>query len=207
MTLIDDEVGRILSTLEELGVAGDTAVIYTTDHGGMVGSHGLADKGPHLYEEELRIPLIVNIPVVTKGARSNAYVYNMDLMPTILEMAGAGVPEPLDALSLMPILRGEKESVRDRAAFVEFHGHQCPYSQRVVQTDEAKYIYNVPEFDELYDLKNDPAEMNNVVGDPEYRPLLARMREMLWDYIKANNDPINRFYRLARLKEKTGSGY
>ena len=124
VSLIDEGVGRLLAALDKLGITDDTAVIYTTDHGGMVGSHSLADKGPHLYEEELRIPLVVKIPGMTNGARSDAYVYNMDLMPTILEIAGADVPNGLDALSLMPIVRGEKENVRDRVAFVEFHGHQ-----------------------------------------------------------------------------------
>jgi len=198
VTLIDHQVGRLLETLEEFGIADDTAVFYTSDHGGMVGAHGLCDKGPHLYDEQCRIPLIARVPGAPGGRRSDAVVYNMDLMPTVLGLAGAEVPRDLDAAGLLPVIRGEHDSVRPPVAFVEFHGHQCPYTQRLVQTAEFKYVFNAPESDELYDLKKDPGELANRVRDPEYAATLREMRSLLREQIEATGDPIRRFYEATR---------
>jgi arylsulfatase A-like enzyme len=200
VSLIDDQVARLMSTLEELGVAGDTAVFLTTDHGGMVGAHGLADKGPYLYDEICRIPLLACVPGMRSGARSDAVAYNMDLMPTILELAGAPVPAGLDAASLVPILTGRAGSVRDPVAYVEFHGHQAPYSQRMVRTPEAKYIFNAPAEDELYILTDDPHELVNRVADPACRDVLGRMRAVLGGELVKMEDPILRFYKATRLR-------
>lgn len=200
VSLIDFEVGRMLEALDELGITGDTAVFYTSDHGGMVGSHGLCDKGPHLYDEEIRIPLIARLPGAPKGRRSAAFCYNMDLTPTILDMAGAEIPQDLDSESLLPVIRGEKERVREPVAYVEFHGHQGPYSQRMVRTENAKHIFNAPEFDELYDLRNDPHELVNLIDDPARSNLLAEMRRLLLRCIRETNDPILRFFETTRLQ-------
>ncbi len=92
VSLIDEQVGRMLACLDEVGAADDTAVIFSTDHGGMVGSHGLMEKGPFLYDAVCRIPLIVRLPNGRgAGTRDNHIVYNMDLMPTFLELAGTDV--------------------------------------------------------------------------------------------------------------------
>jgi arylsulfatase A-like enzyme len=197
-TLIDDEVARLLDALEALGLADDTAVFYTSDHGGMVGAHGLCDKGPHMYDEEIRIPLVARLPGVTSGGRSDAIVYNMDLMPTILDIAGADTPGDLDAKSLMPVLRGEADEVREPVAYVEFHGHQGPYSQRLVRTNDVKYVFNAPDRDELYDLNADPGEMRNLIGDPGRASVLEEMRRMLLKHIIETGDPIRRFFECSR---------
>ncbi len=199
-TLIDDQAGRLLRALEEADVAEDTAVIYTSDHGGMVGAHGLSDKGPHMYDEECRIPLVARVPGVTSAGRSDAFVYNMDLMPTVLDLAGCGVPDGLDAASLMPILRGEREAVHGDAVFMEFHGHQGPYTQRLARTRNGKYVFNAPEFDELYDLADDPGEMRNLVDDASRADLLREMRELLARHIRDTGDPIWRFFYETRMK-------
>jgi arylsulfatase A-like enzyme len=199
VTLIDDQVGRLLAALEELGVGDDTAVFYTSDHGGMVGAHGLCDKGPYLYDEEVRIPLIARVPGTGAGVRSDAVVYNMDLMPTILDIAGADIPGDLDAASLMPLLRGERNVVREPVAYVEFHGHQGPYSQRLVRTDSVKYVFNAPDTDELYDLREDPGEMRNLIGDPSCASVLGEMRHVLLRHIIDTGDPIRRFFERSRI--------
>jgi len=199
VTLIDAQVGRLIETLEAVGLADQTAVCYTSDHGGMVGAHGLCDKGPHLYDEQCRIPLIGRIPGQPAGRRSDAVVYNMDLMPTTLELAGAPIPAGLDALSLLPIIRAEREAVRPPVAYLEFHGHQCPYPQRMVQTDRLKYIFNAADRDELYDLEKDPGELTNAIEAPACADRLAQMRSLLHDHLKATGDPILRFYEGTRL--------
>ncbi len=198
VSLIDDQVGRLLAVLEELGLTDDAAVFYTTDHGGMVGAHGLCDKGPYLYDEEIRIPLIARVPGAVRGIRSDAVVYNMDLMPTVLELAGADVPGDLDASSLIPVIRGEKTAVREPVAYVEFHGHQGPYSQRLVRTDDVKYVFNAADTDELYDLEADPGEMRNLIDDTGYASTLEEMRRTLLRYIIDTDDPIRRFFENSR---------
>jgi arylsulfatase A-like enzyme len=198
VTLIDDQVGRLLGALDELGLADDTAVFYTSDHGGMVGAHGLCDKGPHLYDEEIRIPLVARVPGAAEGTRSNAVAYNMDLMPTILDIAGADVPDDLDALSLMPVVRGEVDKVREPVAYVEFHGHQGPYSQRLIYADDVKYVFNAPDGDELYDLAADPGELKNLIDDPDYAAVLTQMKRRLLDFIIGTDDPIRRFFEHSR---------
>ena len=198
-TLIDDQVGRILDTIAEVGLADDTAVIYTADHGGMVGGHRLADKGPFLYDEICRIPFVARIPGVTSaGARDANWIYNYDIMPTALELGGAGVPEGLDARSILPVLAGDE--TRQSVAYVEFHGHQVPYCQRSIRTETHKYIFNAPEMDELYDLAADPHEMTNVAADPAVGTVLGDLRARLYDFLRSTGDPIRAFYEDTRMK-------
>ena len=203
ITLIDDQVARLTAALKEAGIADDTAVFFTADHGGMVGVHGLEDKGPYLYDEICRIPLIGHIPGMTGGNRTNALVYNMDLMPTILEIAGCEIPDDLDAVSLTPILTGKRESVRDEnePVYIEFHGHQAPYEQRMVRTRTAKYIFNAPDKDELYDLRNDPYELHNIADNPAHAKLLNHMRLTMRGQLIKTHDPLLAFFEGSRLSE------
>ncbi len=203
-TLIDDQVARLLAALNDEGLADETAVFYTSDHGGMVGAHGLADKGPYPYDEICRVPLIARLPGAPGGRRTDALAYNMDLMPTILELAGCRAPERLDAVSLVPLLRGEREKVReDETVLVEFHGHQAPYSQRMVRTRSTKYVFNAPDSDELYDLAADPGELVNLAADPDRGELLARMRSLMRELLAAAGDPILRYFDGHRMTGAT----
>jgi arylsulfatase A-like enzyme len=202
-SLIDDQVGRLLAALEDTGQAERTAVFYTSDHGGMVGGHGLADKGPYLYDEVCRIPLIARVPGCAGGRRTDALAYNMDLMPTILELAGCDIPGDLDAVSLVPVLTGQRDRVRsDDTVYIEFHGHQQPYAQRLVRTRGAKYVFNGAEIDELYDLEHDPHELHNRASDPAYRELLAEMQAHMQRWLKALGDPILKFFEGERLSSR-----
>jgi len=199
-TLIDDQVGRILAAIAELGLDEDTAVIYTADHGGMVGAHRLADKGPFLYDEICRIPFVARIPGITNPDTRNAnWIYNYDIMPTALELGGAAVPDGLDAESILPILRGDES--RTKVAHVEFHGHQAPYCQRMIRTETHKYVFNAPETDELYDLANDPHEMRNLVADSASSAILAELRSHMYLYLSRTGDPIRVFFEATRMKQ------
>lgn len=201
VSLIDEQVGRMLAYLDELGVADDTAIIFSTDHGGMVGSHGLMDKGPFLYDPVCRIPLIVRLPDGrAAGTRDDHIVYNMDLMPTFLELAGAAVPDRLDAASLLPLWTGRPDEFADRpAAFSEYHGHQVPAFGRMVRTGDFKYVFNACGLDELYDLQADPFERRNLIDDSTCRHRLAELRGMLADYLRDQGDPVLRFYLGTRF--------
>lgn len=205
--LIDDQVARLRAALSELGLAEDTAFFFTADHGGMVGAHGLEDKGPYLYDDVCRIPLIGCVPGHQGGRRSNGLTYNMDLMPTVLDLAGVDIPADLDAVSLGPILKGEPGFARDEdePVYVEFHGHQAPYEQRMIRTRTAKYVFNSPDGDELYDLLNDPSEMHNLANDPARADCLTEMRRIMRGQFIKTRDPLLTFFEGSRMPEGGGS--
>jgi arylsulfatase A-like enzyme len=199
ISLIDSEVGRILKLVEDLGIEEDTAVFLTSDHGGMVGSHGLCDKGPYLYDDICRIPLIAAVPGCDPGRRSDAVAYNMDLCPTFLDLAGCNVPNGMDACSLMPILNATDDRIRDDIAYLEFYGHQVPVTQKVVRGSRFKYIFNSFDKDEYYDLENDPDELVNLIGSPSCAAQVGDAREIMLDRLEALSDPILRYYRGTRM--------
>jgi arylsulfatase A-like enzyme len=190
-SFIDDEIGRLLNALKEMGREDDTAVLFSTDHGDMTGSHGgIMDKGAFMYEETYHIPLIARIPGVT-AARTvcKEFVSNMDLATTVLDIAGLPVPANHDGRSLVPLFRNPKDEWRDDL-MSEFHGHRFLYSQRMVRWDNYKFIFNVPDRDELYDLARDPHELTNLIDDPAYDGIAEEGRRRLLKWIQDSNDPI-----------------
>jgi len=199
-TLIDDAIGRVVDFLEDAGLMDQTAVFFTSDHGGMLGAHGLFDKGPYLYDEICRVPLIVRLPGAAAGRRVRGIVYNMDLMPTILAAAGLAIPPDLDAVSLMPALLGDDSWRGREGVYMEFHGHQCPYSVRVLRKDGWKYIFNAPATDELYDLTADAGELRNLLDDPGAQAVLRSLREHMLAQLRALKDPIERYFFNTRLR-------
>jgi arylsulfatase A-like enzyme len=200
-TLIDDQIGRILKVIKELGLYEDTAIFFTSDHGGMVGGHRLCDKGPFLYDELLRIPFVARIPGLAEGGTRNGnWIYNFDLMPTFIDIAGGRTDNQVDASSIVPVLKGVE--TRESVMYAEFYGHQVPTSQRVIRTERFKYIFNGSHSDELYDLERDPWEMMNLLDDPEYKVVLQELREQLLQYVRENGDLIERYYIRTRLRRK-----
>jgi len=198
-TMLDHQIGRLLAALKALGLYEQTAIFFTSDHGGMLGAHRLCDKGPFLYDEVLRVPFIARVPGVTRlGGREAGWIYNYDLMPTFLELAGMTAPAELDARSILPVLRGEQQ--REELMFGEFHGHHVPVSLRVVRTGDWKYIFNGADVDELYDLKHDPSEMVNRASDPQCLATLREMRERLRKRMEEVNDPVLRYFEKARVR-------
>lgn len=200
VAMIDEAIGEMLYMLDSEGLAANTAVFYTADHGGMLGAHGMEDKGPFLYDEIVRIPMAARIPGAPGGRRSDALVYNMDIMPTVLELAGCEVPAGLDAVSLIPLLVGQGARVReDEAVWAEFHGHQAPYTQRMLRTRTTKYVFNPADIDELYDLESDPGELHNLVAEPNQTGLLREMRGRMLDRFKKIDDPLLKFFQAERM--------
>jgi len=190
-TLVDDEVGRLLGALKEMGREQDTAVFFSTDHGDMTGGHGgLWDKGPFMYEDTYHIPLIARVPGVTSpGTSCNRLVSNMDLATTALQVAGLPIPSDHDGRDLVPLFRDPEADWRDDL-MTEFHGHRFWYSQRMVRWDHYKFIFNAPDQDELYDLADDSHEMTNLIGDPAYAAIAQEGRERLLKWIQDSDDPI-----------------
>jgi len=187
-SLIDEQIGRILHELEALGLADDTAVCFAADHGGFVGNHRLADKGPMMYDDTYRINMIVRWPGITPaGATSDALVTFMDLMPTFLDIADVPVPENLDAKSLAPLLRDPNAEWPD-VAFAEFHGHHFPYPQRMIRSHQYKLVVNPPDINELYDLEQDPYELNNVYDHPAYADIQHHLMVRLYEHLVQAGD-------------------
>lgn len=195
MSLIDDQIGRILDALDEFGLSNKTAVVHTSDHGDLTGSHRLFNKGPMMYEETYRIPLVVRWPgVVDAGSRSDSFVRLHDLMPTFLEWAGIEPPEDIHARSIQPLLRGETPDDWPESTYGQYHGDEFGlYSQRMVRTDRYKFVYNGPDRNELYDLTADPHELRNLIDHPEYADVQTELEGRLADWMDAVDDSLRRW--------------
>ena len=165
--LIDDQVARIIEAVERRGMGEDTVVVFASDHGEMLGDHGLYTKSVP-YEAALRVPLIAAGPGIPPGRTSDALVELIDVNPTLCALAGLPAQEGLDARDFGPVLAGERTMHREEAAGAlrEF---------RLVRTAEYKLVAHHTGEVELYDLKNDPDERGNVAGDrPETVAALQR---------------------------------
>jgi len=193
ISLIDEEAGRILAALEAAGELDRTLVVYTSDHGSMLGSYRMWDKGYGMYDATWRVPMIVSSPSLS-GRTSDAFVSLLDLAPTFLAAAGCERREGSDGVSLLPLLTGKCDAVREDHILCEGYGHQIPFWQRMVRTRTAKYIYNPTDRDEFYDLAVDPHETRNVidsVGPAE----LKRLRALLREQIHRTGDPVRGWSR------------
>lgn len=194
---LDDAIGRVLETLEQLGMGDDTLVIFTADHGDMCGSHGMMDKHYIMYDDVVRVPLIVRLPSSGDGAgvrRCDRFVYNfLDLTPTILELLNLQVHDPgdLQGRSLVPLLAGEEPDDWRDAVVSTYNGQQFGlYTQRMIRTADWKYIWNLTDVDELYDMIGDPGELKNLSGSTEHTELLAMLRRRLHEQLTADGDTI-----------------
>jgi arylsulfatase A-like enzyme len=190
VTLIDDQIGRILDALDDAGLADSTVVVHTSDHGDFVGGHRQFNKGPLMYDDTYRVPLVVRGPDVPAGASRDEFVSLVDLMPTFLDLAGVDVPDHVDGRSVLPLLGGDADDWRT-SVFAEYHGDEFGlYSQRMVRTAAYKFVFNGPDVNELYDLTADPHELSNVVDHPGYRSERRRLVRLLLQWMERTDDPL-----------------
>lgn len=191
IALLDTQVGRLLDRLDHLGLAQNTLVVYTTDHGDMCGGHGMMDKHYVMYDDVMRVPLIVRWPdVIATGQASDAMViHELDLARTLLGAAGAGVPATFIGLDLLDLLSG-RASRPD--VFAQYQGtHQGLYSQRMLRDRQFKYVYNPVAIDELYDLAVDPGELTNLINEAGHADRLAAMRQRMAQWMVEIGDPLS----------------
>lgn len=167
--LIDDQIGMILKTLEKRNMLENTYIIFSSDHGEMLGDHGIYEKSI-AYEPSLHIPLIVAGPGICGGSLSNAMIELIDINPTICELAGLPEQADIDARSFAPVLYGQKTEHRSDivASLIKF---SC------IRTERYKYIKNTNDIDELYDLDNDPDELINIAG--EYPDICKKLKSRM----------------------------
>jgi arylsulfatase A-like enzyme len=193
---LDHEIGRVLDTVAERGWAGNTIVIYSSDQGLAVGGrHGLMGK-QNLYEH-VKPPLIFAGPGIPHG-ESNALVYLYDLFPTICEMAGAETPMVAEGKSLLPVIAGRQARVRE---WLFGAYRDC---QRMVRDERWKLIeYNANGVrnTQLFDLQNDPDELNNLAADTNYVEQLAKLRALLLEGQKQFGDPCMSFMKAKQEQQ------
>ena len=188
VTLIDEQVARILQAVRDLGLWDSTAVIFSADHGEFTGAHRLHDKGPAMYDDIYRIPLIVRAPGIAGGRAEGRFATWTDLTPTILDLAGIPAPAQFDGCSLLPLLGGEPVSGWRQEITAEFHGHHFPYPQRMIRTARYKLVVNPADVNELYDLQADPHELLNVYDHHELAGVRRDLLSRLYALLRARGD-------------------
>ena len=214
---MDDNIGRLLDYLDESGLAKNTIVIYSSDQGFFLGDHGYFDKR-YMYEESMRMPLIVRWPGVTKaGAQNTDLVQNIDHAQTFLDLAGAQQPDDMQGRSIVPLLKGQTPTDWRKSLYYHYYqypGEHSVYRHYGVRTARHKLIsyYDVDEW-ELYDLEKDPREMKNVYSDPAYAKvrdeLKAELKRLQAEAKETDPDVSNEILRAAqkqlRARAKRGT--
>ncbi len=191
INVVDDAIGAILSSLEKKGILENTIVIYSSDHGEMMYDHSLLGKSV-FFDGSVKVPCIIRYPeAFQQGLRSDALANTIDLVPTLLECAGADAMSCMHGTSMLPVLTGEKNSYQN-AVFSELGGvigtnkstQLDGLSWKMVREAEWKYVYNpVWEKQILFNVEEDPDESNNLSGDPVYSAIESRLRTRILDWI------------------------
>jgi choline-sulfatase len=177
----DDAMGTVLNALRELGLEENTLVVYTSDHGEMLGDHGLWNKF-QFYEGSCGVPLIVRAPgAAERGWKCPRPVSLVDLLPTLGELCGVSVPQ-LDGYSLAPQLRSPQEK-RPGPVFAEYD-LRTPAAKYMIRRDDLKYTFRANDLVELYDLSKDPDEMNNLALDPAHAHTAEALKSDLFAWYR-----------------------
>ena len=203
ISLLDYEVGRVLSALEDSGRAGSTVVVFTADHGDLCGSHGMMDKHFVMYDDIVKVPLIIAMPTKSaagQGRKESCFVsHAIDLASTLCDAAGVGIPESYMGKSLVPAMRGTGTTGREFIVSA-YHGGQFGlFSQRMIRDHRFKYVWNPTDVDELYDLGEDPWELDNRIDHPQEQIELARLRKCLVEWMRETADPLLNPWTMAQL--------
>jgi len=179
---MDQQIGRVLAKLDELGLAENTLLVYAGDNGYLWGEHRLIDKR-WSYEESIRVPFVVRYPKQIKnpGRRSAEMVLNLDLAPTILDVAGLPIPEHMQGKSIMPVLANQPVQLREAWLYKYFEDYPYPVpDQTAIRTQRYKLIdYKRGKKDELFDLQLDPKEQINIIDAPALQSVRLRLEQKM----------------------------
>ena len=212
---MDRSVGRIRESLKKHGFDENTVIIFTSDNGHFLHEYGLYGKWL-MYEQSLRVPLVVYDPRLPQSARGQVrdeFILNIDFAPTMLAMAGADVPDPMQGSDLTPLLRGETPDWRKDFLYEHTYseaGDRTIPKSLGVRTERWKYvrfISETPPVEQLFDLEKDPDELNNLVSSPEHRPVLDQLRARC-DVLRSewkDNVPDYQEYQDEYLVRQTGT--
>jgi arylsulfatase A-like enzyme len=199
ITLADEHVGRLAAAFQKRGTWDNTLVLFTADHGEMMGAQGQLTKG-RFYEESARVPLMIRWPGKVKPGRTKALTQMFDVYPTIVDAIGGKLSPYRQAVSLMPVARGEKKSVRNLA--ISEIGTQSPLN--IMATDERYKWWMEKDKEFLFDLQEDPYEMKNLVADPEHFKGLSQMRARMLTHLRNTQTNMAEGYKpmVDRLRER-----
>ena len=217
---VDRNLGRLMEMLKQLGLDSNTVVLFTSDHGYMIGHHGLHSKGnaywvaddvrnirrtygwypmiPNMYEESIRVPLLIRWPgQIRPGTRIDEPVSNVDIFPTVLKLLGIPAPSRVqqEGRDFSPLLRGEKIPWREEI-FGQYDVHNSGLAfMRMIRTDRWKLVrYHMSNYlDRLYDLKHDPGEMRNLYRDPGHQEVRQDLTGRLQSWQRSIDDPVLRW--------------
>jgi uncharacterized sulfatase len=193
-SFVDSEIGRVIDAVHALAPE-NTVIIFTSDHGDMLGAHGLTGKGPAMYEGITHIPLIIEQPdSIGSGTINPKLVSHIDLLPTMLELAGLDVPPIMEGQSIVPLLRGKEAP--EKEVVIEFNRYEIEQDSwggfqpvRCIVSGRYKLAINLLHSDELYDLETDPAEVTNLIDDPGYANIRDKLHDRLLDWTYEKRDP------------------
>ncbi len=190
---IDAQVGRLLDALEDIGIADNTIIVLWGDHGFHLGDHGLWHKHSN-FEQATRSPLVISAPGIDKQVVTSAPTEFIDVFPTLCELAGLKAPVDLDGVSLTPLMKGQKQTVKPIAVSQYPRGDLMGYSIRTERYRYTEWINNWRTSDpydpelvhgrELYDYLKDPMETSNVAADPHYSETLSELQNLMQDFFE-----------------------
>ena len=190
ITHVDDRIGKVLNTLEETGELANTILVFAGDNGLALGRHGLMGK-QNLYEHSVGVPLILAGPGIPKGEQREAMSCLIDVFPTLCDLIGVDIPETVEGMSLLPVLRDPEARVRDTMLFAYKGIH------RGVRDEKWKlieYVVDGTRHTQLYDLENDPSELDNLVAEPACREHLVRLRREIVQWRDDLDDRSSEFW-------------
>jgi len=182
VSLMDKYIGVVLDKLDEVGLADNTLVLFSTDHGHLFGQHGLVAKGAFHYEDLIKVPFIVRWPgKVAAGQQSDALQSLVDLSPSFLSMLGIDIPREWTGLDQTPVWFGERERLRDHVVVENRHEPDTIHVKTYVDQRYKLTVYYRHDYGELFDLQEDPGEVNNLWDDPGHQDLKHELiRQLLF---------------------------
>ena len=194
-SFVDSEIGRVIDATHASAASDDTYLIYTSDHGDMMGAHGIVGKGPVGYEEITHIPLLVEQPGgASAGTVNETLVSHVDLLPTMLDLAGLETPPILEGESMAAQLAGIEND--EKGVVIEFNRYEIEHDSwggyqplRCIVSGHHKLVINLLHEDELYDLARDPGEVRNLIDDPDYAATRDWLHDRLLDWMNDKRDP------------------
>jgi len=195
-TYLDELFGRLLDALEKTAQAENTLVLYCSDHGDYCGEHGLFCKGIPCFNGAYHVPAIIRAPslVANAGRCVDEFVSLADFAPTFLDVAGVKTDRAFTGASLLPFLRDETPDDWRDSIHTQCDGVEIYVTQRSVMTKDYKYVFNAFDYDELYDLRNDPNEMKNLAAEPAYEDIKRDMCRRHWRFACREEDSANSSY-------------
>lgn len=212
---IDYEIGRVLEAAEKY--APDALVVYTSDHGDMMQSHCLTNKASAIYEEIARVPFIVRGKNIPAGKVYKNPISHIDITPTFLDYMGLRVPDPIQGKSIMNIFENPEGVTEVNPVFMEFGRFEIIHDgvgglqlMRGIFDGRYKLAIHLLDSDEMYDLENDPYEMNNIINDPGYTKIRNMLHDKILEMMNLTRDPFRGYQwgqRKWRPDYKPAAGY